>query len=59
MKVCIVGLGAIGGLLAAWMGTRLPAGTVTLSALVRGATLVAVRGQGVEQGVVKHRQASG
>ena len=47
MKVCIVGLGAIGGLLAAWMGTRLPAGTVTLSALARGATLLAVRDQGL------------
>lgn len=47
MKVCIVGLGAIGGLLAAWMGTRLPAGTVTLSALARGATLVAVRNHGL------------
>ncbi len=47
MKVCIVGLGAIGGLLAAWMGTRLPAGTVTLSALARGATLAAVRHHGL------------
>ena len=47
MKVCIVGLGAIGGLLAAWMGTRLPAGTVTLSALARGNTLVAVRNHGL------------
>ena len=47
MKVCIVGLGAIGGLLAAWMGTRLAAGTVTLSALARGATLAAVRHQGL------------
>ena len=47
MKVCIVGLGAIGGLLAAWMGTRLPAGTVTLSALARGATLAAVRSHGL------------
>ena len=47
MKVCIVGLGAIGGLLAAWLGTRLPAGRVTLSALARGATLAAVRGQGL------------
>ena len=47
MKVCIVGLGAIGGLLAAWMGTRLPAGTVTLSALARGATLAAVHGHGL------------
>ena len=47
MKVCIVGLGAIGGLLGAWMGTRLPAGTVTLSALARGATLAAVHGHGL------------
>ena len=47
MKVCIVGLGAIGGLLAAWMGTRLPAGTVTLSALARGATLSAVQAHGL------------
>ena len=47
MKVCIVGLGAIGGLLAAWMGTRLPAGTAALSALARGATLAAVRDHGL------------
>ena len=47
MKVCIVGLGAIGGLVAAWMGSRLPAGSVTLSALARGATLAAVRTNGL------------
>ena len=47
MKVCIVGLGAIGGLIAAWMGTRLPSGTAALSALARGATLAAVRGHGL------------
>jgi len=47
MKVCIVGLGAIGGLLAAWMGTRLPAGAATLSALARGDTLLAVRERGL------------
>ncbi len=47
MKVCIVGLGAIGGLLAGWIGTRLPAGTVALSALARGATLTAVRQHGL------------
>ena len=46
MKVCIVGLGAIGGLLAAWLA-RLPAGRVQVSALVRGATLAAVREQGL------------
>ena len=47
MKVCIVGLGAIGGLMAAWMGTRLPAGRVHLSALARGATLAAVQADGL------------
>ena len=47
MKVCIVGLGAIGGLLAAWLGTRLTPGRVTLSALARGATLDAVRAHGL------------
>ena len=47
MKVCIVGLGAIGGLFAGWLGTRLPAGTVQLSALARGATLAAVREHGL------------
>jgi len=47
MKVCIVGLGAIGGLLAGWMGSRLAPGRVGLSALVRGATLQAVRAQGL------------
>ena len=46
MKVCIVGLGAIGGLFAGWMGSRLPAGRVELSALARGATLAAVQSQG-------------
>ena len=48
MKVCIVGLGAIGGLLAGWLGSRLAAGEVTLSALARGATLAAVRAHGLE-----------
>lgn len=47
MKVCIVGLGAVGGLVAAWLGTRLPAGRVTLSALARGATLSAVQRDGL------------
>jgi 2-dehydropantoate 2-reductase len=46
MKVCIVGLGAIGGLLAAWLG-RMPAERVHLSALVRGDTLAAVRERGL------------
>lgn len=46
MKVCIVGLGAIGGLLAAWIA-RLPPGRVQVSALVRGETLAAVRERGL------------
>ena len=47
MKVCIVGLGAVGGVLAGWMGTRLPPGRVQLSALARGATLQALRQHGL------------
>ncbi len=47
MKICIVGLGAIGGLFGAWLGRRLPPGEVTLSALARGATLAAVREHGL------------
>jgi len=47
MKVCIVGLGAIGGLFAAWLGRRLPPGELRLSALARGATLQAVREHGL------------
>ena len=46
-KVCIVGLGAIGGLFAAWLGRRLPPGELRLSALARGATLAAVREHGL------------
>jgi 2-dehydropantoate 2-reductase len=46
-KVCVVGLGAIGGLFAAWFGRRLPPGEVRLSALARGATLAAVREHGL------------
>ncbi len=48
MKVCIVGLGAVGGVLAAWMGSRLPPGRVQLSALARGATLQALRQHGLQ-----------
>lgn len=47
MKICIVGLGAIGGLFAARLGQRLPPGEVMLSALARGATLAAVRQHGL------------
>jgi len=48
MRVCIVGLGAIGGLFAGWLGTRPPPAAVPeLSALVRGDTLAAVRRHGL------------
>jgi 2-dehydropantoate 2-reductase len=46
MKVCVVGLGAIGGLFAGYLGSRLPAGRIELSALARGATLAALQRQG-------------
>lgn len=48
MKICIVGAGAIGGLFAGWLGARLPAGEIELSALARGATLAALRGNGLQ-----------
>ena len=48
MKIGIVGLGAIGGMFAAWLGSRLPAGEVTLCALARGATLDTVRRHGLQ-----------
>jgi 2-dehydropantoate 2-reductase len=46
-KITIVGMGAIGGVFAAWLGTRLPAGQVQLSALARGQTLSALQHQGL------------
>ena len=42
MKVCIVGAGAIGG----WLGSRLAAAGVDVSAVARGATLAALRTHG-------------
>lgn len=53
MKVCIVGLGAIGGLFAGWLGSRLPAGELQLSALARGATLAAVQQHGLALGTAE------
>ena len=47
MKVCIVGLGAIGGTFAAWLGSRVPAAELSLSTLARGRTLAAVQAQGL------------
>ncbi|WP_353397538.1 2-dehydropantoate 2-reductase [Hydrogenophaga sp. 5NK40-0174] len=46
-RVAIVGVGAIGGLFGAWMGTRLPAGQIALSALARGQTLDAIKSRGI------------
>ena len=48
MKICVVGLGAVGSLFAAWLGQRLPAAQYRLSAFARGATLAAVRAQGLQ-----------
>lgn len=48
MKVCIVGAGAIGGLFAGWMGSRLPAGHIELSALARGETLAGIKRDGLQ-----------
>jgi len=54
-RIAIVGMGAIGGAFAAWLGSRLPAGQVQLSALARGDTLQQLRTQGLvwtdDQGV--------
>jgi 2-dehydropantoate 2-reductase len=46
-KVAIVGVGAIGGVFAGWLGSRLPAGRVQLSALARGETLRRLRDTGL------------
>ena len=45
MKVCIVGAGAVGGVLGGWLGAGPQA--IELSALARGATLQALRSQGL------------
>jgi 2-dehydropantoate 2-reductase len=47
MKVCIVGLGAIGGLFAGWLGGSAKSGDVQLAALARGDTLRAVQQDGL------------
>jgi 2-dehydropantoate 2-reductase len=46
-RIAIVGMGAIGGAFAAWLGSRLPARQVQLSALARGDTLQQLRAQGL------------
>jgi 2-dehydropantoate 2-reductase len=55
MKVAVVGVGAVGGLLAAWMGRR--ASGVEVSALARGATLAALREHGVRLTSAEGQQA--
>ena len=47
MKICVVGLGAVGGIFAGWLGSRLAPGEVQVSALARGATLAAVQQEGL------------
>jgi len=47
MRVCIVGMGAVGGLFAGLLGSRLKPGQIHLSALARGDTLAAVRQHGL------------
>lgn len=46
-KVAIVGVGAIGGLFAGWLGSRLLAGQIQLSAVARGDTLRALNQRGL------------
>ena len=46
-RVAIVGMGAIGSVFAAWLGSRLPAGQIRLSALARGQTLSALQTDGL------------
>ena len=48
MKICIAGAGAIGGLFAGWLGSRIPASGLELSALARGTTLATLRRDGLQ-----------
>ncbi len=47
VRVAVVGVGAIGGVFAGWLGSRLPAGRIALCALARGDTLRALQAQGL------------
>ena len=47
MKVCVVGAGAVGGLVAGWLGHRLGPQDLTLSVLARGETLAALQRDGL------------
>jgi 2-dehydropantoate 2-reductase len=48
MKITVVGAGAVGGLVAGWLATRLPADEVQVSVLARGATLQALHERGLQ-----------
>lgn len=50
LRVAVVGLGAIGSVFAAALGSRLPAGRLALSALARGETLAVLRERGLVHG---------
>ena len=59
-KVTVVGVGAIGGVFAGWLGSRLAPGTIELSALARGQTLAVLQTNGltwVDVHGVEHRVA--
>jgi 2-dehydropantoate 2-reductase len=45
-KVAVVGVGAIGGVFAAWLA-KLPAGQIQLNALARGETLRTLQSKGL------------
>ncbi|MFM2330132.1 MAG: hypothetical protein RLZZ494_2235, partial [Pseudomonadota bacterium] len=47
LRVAVIGAGAIGGLIAAWLGTHLPPERVCVSVLARGATLHALQTHGL------------
>lgn len=47
MRICIVGLGAVGGLFAGWLGGRQGPDPIQLCALARGETLAAVQQHGL------------
>lgn len=46
-RITIAGVGAVGGVFAAWLGSRLPTGQVELNALARGQTLQALQRDGL------------
>jgi len=46
-KVTVVGVGAIGGVFAGWLGSHLPPGRIQLSALARGDTLRVLQQNGL------------